>query len=306
MKNNKFTIKKCLAMFCVSILLTTSFSGCTKNTSQKEVASPKPTPEMFNKEEDKSSNLGLWTRAMGSVLIYINDGNPYYFGGYYHNEDNQKGAANILSSSWNINSREDLLKKINYLLKTGDRKEYLKEAKEMKAMPKKKLKTAMKQLSGDILIHYQTIQYNWKKWKKKGLLAWDMCRISHIIQWGYVAKYIDAKEAQALIEPAAKKLQKKFSTWEEVQHNWLDGYCLYANVDRKAAGNDYVNRKTIYEKIRDKQTKEYTLYDDSLFGKDIIPLSDISYKSILDEIKESSDKKENSNTKKDSKKKKTK
>ncbi|MDD7404113.1 MAG: DUF1266 domain-containing protein [Butyribacter sp.] len=285
-QNHKSCIKRWTAHFMVLAITVCLFSGCTaKKEEKKETVTPKPTYEKVNQEEETASNLGLWTRAMGSVLIYINDGNPYYFGGYQTTEDNKEAAVRILSQSWNINSRKDLLKQIKILLVQGDRKEYVKEAKEMKSMSKKKLKTAMKQLSGDILIHYETVQYNWKKWKKKGLLAWDMCRISHLVQWGYVAGYLTVREAQALIEPAAKRLQKNFKSWEEVQNNWLDGYCLYADVDRTADGNEYVNRKTVYEKLRDNQTKKNLLYDDKLFTDEIIPLSDISYQTILEEIK---------------------
>lgn len=154
----------------------------------------------------------------------------------------------------------------------------------MNSLSKKQLKTAMGQLSGSLLLHYQNVKYNWKNWKKKGLLAWDMCRISHLAQWGYIADYVTLDEAQALLEPAAKKLKKNFDNWEDVQNNWLDGYCLFANVDRKASGNDYINRKTIYETIKEEQTEENLLYDDTLFVQEIIPLDGISYKEIMQQI----------------------
>ena len=141
----------------------------------------------------------------------------------------------------------------------------------------------MKQLSGDLLIHYQMLQYNWETWKKKGLLAWDMCRVSHLVQWGYIAGYVDIKEAQALIEPAAKKLKAKFTSWEEVQNNWLDGYCLFADVDREASNTDYTNRLALYKTLEREQTESDLLYDDSLFTSEIIPISGVSYRTLLKE-----------------------
>lgn len=282
MKNK--IIQKALIVLCVGSLVAGT-AGCSK-TADKNIITPKPTKEVVDYNEEETSNLGLWTRAMGSVLIYLNDGNPYYFGGYQATEDNKNAAVNILSSSWNINSRKDLLTQIQNLLSEGDRMDFRKEAKEMNAMSKKQLKTAMKQLSGDLLIHYQMVQYNWKTWQNTGLLAWDMCRVSHLVQWGYVAGYINREEAQALIEPAAVKLQKKFSSWEEVQNNWLDGYCLFAGVDPSASNTDYTNRKALYENLVKEQPKNKPLYDDSLFTTDIIPVSGVSYQAILDEIKE--------------------
>ena len=161
MKNNclmygkKFLLG--IAVFCIL----TGLTGCSQKGEKEPEKSLEATSEpKADYNEDETSNLGAWGRAMGSVLIYLNDGNPYYFGGYQITDDNTAAAGNILSGSWNINSRMDLLKQINTLLKTGDRKNYRKEAKEMNAMSKKQLKRAMKQLSGDLLIHYQMVQYN--------------------------------------------------------------------------------------------------------------------------------------------------
>lgn len=270
---------------CTCSLVCSMVTGCSSNTAPSEViGTAEPTaPAEIDHNEEENSNLGQWGRAMGSVLIYLNDGSPYYFGGYMATEDNKKSAVNILKSSWNINSRKELLAQIQLLLQTGDRKSFYQEAEDMAHMSEKDLKRAMKQLTGDLLIHYQMVQYNWETWKKNGLLAWDMCRISHLVQWGYIAGYLDNREAQALIEPAAKKLKAKFSSWEEVQNNWLDGYCLFADIDRKASHSDYTNRRALYEKLKAEQTKEDLLYDDSLFTSEITPIPGISYQTLLKE-----------------------
>lgn len=278
---NKGMIKLIAGISICSILI-----GCAgQNASVENTVTPQATEEAAKKDhnETEESNLGAWARAMGSVLIYLNDGDPYYFGGYQITENNTAAAVNILAESWNISSREELLAQIQLLLKEGDRKDYLKEAKEMNAMSKKELKIAMKQLSGDLLTHYKMVKYNWKTWEKKGLLAWDMCRISHLIQWGYVADYLNREEAQALIEPAAKKLKKNFTSWEEVQNNWLDGYCLFADVDRNKSNTDYTNRKALYEQLLKEQQETDLLYDDTLFTEELLPVSGVSYQTLLKE-----------------------
>lgn len=285
MNKLKYLRKNSLLWCFLLILFVAGTTGCSKSEQKKKpAATPAPTQKVIENPEDSSSNLGLWTRAMGSVLIEINEGDPYVFGGYEKTENNKKAAAQILASSWNINNRNELLQQIQLLLKTGDRLAYRKEAKEMKAMSRKKLKTAMKQLSGELLIHYQTVQYHLETWGQKGLLAWDMCRISHLVQWGYIADYLSLEEAQAMIEPAAKKLKSNFKSWDEVQNNWLDGYCLFASIDRKASHTDYTNRKALYETLKKEQTPEKLLFDDSLFEKEIIRIEGVSYKTILKEI----------------------
>lgn len=282
MKNR--IVRRAFTALCICSL-TAGLVGCSKQVDNKGAKATEEPAKQVDYNEDENSNLGPWARAMGSVLIFLNDGNPYYFGGYLITEDNKNGAANILSASWDIGSREDLLVQIQNLLAEGDRVAFRKEAKEMNAMSKKQLKTAMKQLSGDLLLHYELVQYNWEKWGSKGLLAWDMCRISHLVQWGYVAGYLSREEAQALIEPAARRLQKDFTSWEEVQNNWLDGFCLFAGIDPETSNTDYTNRKSLYERLVKAEDghKDKMLYDDTLFTEDITVISGVSYKTILKE-----------------------
>ncbi|MDE6567356.1 MAG: DUF1266 domain-containing protein [Lachnospiraceae bacterium] len=277
------------SLLFLGILLLSVMTGCAgnsgRNDNNQNNSSAEQTRKPLKTLEDPSSNLGQWGRAMGSVLIAINEGDVYYFGGYEQTDGNKEAAARILKQSWNITDRRELLVQIQNLLTTGSRKEYRKEAKEMKAMSKKELRTALKQLSGDTLNHYNMVQYNWKKWKKKGLLAWDMCRVSHLAQWGYVAGYITIEEAQALIEPAAGKIAENFDNWDDVQQNWLDGYALYAAIDAEnPAGTDYEVRQKKYEELKEAQNKETKLYDDSLFTAGIVPLSGVSADTILAEV----------------------
>ncbi len=268
----------------VVALSASMMTGCSnKNTEDTKVSE---TPVVtITPNEDMSSNLGAWGRAMGSVLIYINDGDPYYFGGYQESEENQKAAQNILETTWSITDRQALIQKTMELVQTGDRAAYRKEAKGMNKMSDKELKKAMKQLSGSLLTNYELTQSIWSTWESKGLLAWDMCRVSHMVQWGYTAGYISVEEAQALIEPAVSKLHDNFTSWEEVQNNWLDGYALYASIDESQEGNMYAQRQKVFQQIVKDQATKGILYDDSLFQKEITPLQ-LTYKSLWQEVKD--------------------
>lgn len=267
---------RCLWSLLVCCLTVTSFTGCatktvTESSGATETATVTDSPVDYN--EDATSNLGAWTRAMGGVLISLNEGNPYYFGGYKANDANREAAARILKSSWNITDKKSLKKQIRILLKTGSRKEYLEEAKEMNSLSAKERKKAFRQLSGDLEIHYKNVQYNWKTWGKKGLLAWDLCRISPLVQWAYVAGYLELDEAQSVMEPAVKKLQKNFTNWEDVVRNWLDGYALSESISLNSTeGTDYDKRWNIYLSLVDGQEQKGVLYDDSLFDAEIIPI----------------------------------
>ena len=91
-----------------------------------------------------------------------------------------------------------------------------------------------------------------------------------------------------MIEPAAKKLKANFTSWDEVQQNWLDGYALYASIDVSAAtGTDYEVRKAKYEQLKadDQKNTDTKLYDDKLFMKDIIPVTESNAASLWKERK---------------------
>lgn len=282
----RIVIRTLLLWMFFSVLSGGILTGCTRSSGDQAASSAQPPVEttLRGQNEDPDSNLGAWGRAMGSVLISMNDGSPYYFGGYETTEANEEAARNILEQSWSIKDRKQLLQEIQWLTKTGSRADYRKEAKEMAALSPKQLEKAMKQLSGTLLLHYEEVQYNWETWKGRGLLAWDLCRVSHLAQWGYIAGYLNVSEAQAVLEPAAKMLQKKFDGWDDVIMNWLDGYALSAAVDRDAAGNDYEKRLEIYHTLQDEQKEKGSLYDDTLFQEEILTLQEASYDELMKEL----------------------
>lgn len=270
------------------LALVLGLTACSKTPSGGE-GQPTPAPEATPSydKEDETSNLGLWARAMGSILMSMNEGNVYYFGGYEKNEFNMEAAQTILEQSWSIKTRKNLVKQIKILTKRKENKKYLKEAKEVNSYTANELKSILKELPEENRRYYSLVQYNWEKWQDRGMLAWDLCRVSHLAQWGFLAGFITIEEAQAIIEPAAKKLQKRFTSWEEVQMNWLDGYALWAEVDMDEQENEYLKRKEVYESLVAGQEENGLLYDDSLFSTEIIPVEGHSYKDLFGEVKSS-------------------
>lgn len=295
--------KQCFLPWLLSgCLILGGLTGCSNNNPKSTDTSgnlPQNTQEaesMTGHNENEDSNLGAWGRAMGAVLISINDGNPYYFGGYEATDANKKAARNILKSSWSISSRKDLLKQIRFLMDTGSRKDYKREAKDLKVLSAKDRKKALKQVSGALKTHYDNLQYVSDTWGGKGLLAWDLCRISHLAQWGYIADYINLDEAQALLEPAASRLQKSFDNWDDVVNNWLDGYAYANSIEiRSIEKTDYTNRQEIYQKLLSEQKDSDPLFDNKLFQEDLIPLGTVSYDSLMEEIKTTSKTKKKQN-----------
>ena len=70
--------KKWITYVCITAILCSTLIGCSSNKQTTVDKQASPTPKVLVSDEDKNSNLGQWGRAMGSVLIAINEGNVYY------------------------------------------------------------------------------------------------------------------------------------------------------------------------------------------------------------------------------------
>jgi hypothetical protein len=73
----------------------------------------------------------------------------------------------------------------------------------------------------------------------KGILGWDYCRFICLCRWGYACGYLTKKEAWLLMMPIAVKLQKTFSSWEELGNNYLIGRSFWSLKYTQSEGNMY-------------------------------------------------------------------
>ena len=118
---------------------------------------------------------------------------------------------------------------------------------------------------------WEYTEYVDEKWGDRGIMAWDLFRMSNLVQWGYTAGYVTYEEALALLEPAAMLLCESFSSWDEAYENYLDGYNWWAR-------NNVLNQD-IWETQRGKIYLEMkadpaigAIFDDTLFQTGVIGL----------------------------------
>ena len=121
-----------------------------------------------------------------------------------------------------------------------------------------------------------------EKWGDRGILCWDLFRMSSLIQWGYVAGYVTYPEALALLEPAATLLRENFSSWEEAYENYLEGYNWWARNDVLDKDIWETNRGSTYKMIA--ADKNYPILDDTLFETGVIPVPGVTAEQLLQEV----------------------
>ena len=64
-----------------------------------------------------------------------------------------------------------------------------------------------------------------------------------------------------MVKPAAQKLQKAYTCWDDAYDDWMNGY-------REVFGGDaeeYALRQQIYATLKEEQAARGVLFDDALF-----------------------------------------
>lgn len=226
--------------------------------------------------EDKSvagdSNLEAWALPMGAMLSKIRSENLKTFGpGPRNSLEVERCQETLNGSSWNIPDREDLAYTVLSMTLYGHDSSFREMAEDVKARTQAEREAISAASSAWPSYMWEYTEYVDEKWGDRGIMAWDLFRMSNLVQWGYTAGYVTYEEALALLEPAATILCQNFSSWDEAYENYLDGYNWWARND--------VLDKDIWETPRGKLYLEMkadptigTIFDDTLFETGVIGL----------------------------------
>lgn len=254
--------------------------------------------------EDKSalgdSNLEEWGIGMALVYGIMNVSTEYgrpplgraaWFGMYYRHPNEVTVARNGLTSSWGVAGHDSLVSLVQRMTPHGHNDSFREDADFVNSLTPKEF-TQLLALSDEVG------KYMWPytkeidgRWGGKGILAWDLSRMAHVVQQGYTAGYLTYEEALELTEPIARSAAETFDGWEEFYLNYLDGYNWWARNDVIGMRTEYEN-KLVLENGKLPETYQYwwsmpradyyrilqkrlgSTLDDTLFTTGVIPLPD--------------------------------
>lgn len=240
--------------------------------------------------EDKSvagsSNLEDWALAMGAMLSYINTAEEaHLFGGKARFGTDSVGSdvSNLLlttgpdfgrymlGGSWGIYCREDLIETVQRMTIHGHNDSFQEDANIANSLTSAEMEKLISVSSAVDAYMWPYTKELSEKWGDRGILCWDLFRMSNLVQWGYLAGYVTYSEALALLEPAAALLKENFSSWDEAYENYLDGYHWWAREN--VLGQDVwaSDRGLLYLEMKDDPLMG-PLFDDSLFRTGVIGL----------------------------------
>ena len=192
-----------------------------KRTDIHIIARPKPDPP--------ESSAHQWALDVGAIYIQKNGQNPYLLG--HHDLENIDELKKQLKSDWNITDRSGFLKVIEGLRKTGQRAEAQTTGITLIGMSDVDFAEYIITKTPTEQTALKVLRSKYYKWKDKCGLAWDLCRRANLINMGCAASYISSDEAWPLLMDNAAQVQRSFTSWQEMNDNFLDGREIWAEWD---------------------------------------------------------------------------
>ena len=229
--------------------------------------------------EDKSvvgdSNLEAWALPMGAMLTYISGGtgsSPARFGLYTRGGNAaERCHSNLDGASWNIPDRNALAYTVLSMTFYGHDSTFREMAEDVKTHSQEERAAISAASDAWPAYMWEYTEYVDEKWGDRGIMAWDLFRMSNLVQWGYTAGYVTYAEALELLEPAATILCESFSSWDEAYENYLDGYNWWARND--VLGKDIWETSRGQRYLSMKANPRFAgIFDDTLFETGVIGL----------------------------------
>jgi len=182
-----------------------------------------------------------WALGCAAVLIERYHGRHDSLSPSKINERNIQKEKELLNEWWGINSRNDLFDNLLWLYGEGHRKKFDEMGKHVTALSEEEYSHFLQRNMDDqeIAQEIRIAKEYYQKLGSKGILGWDYSRYICLCRWGYLIGYLSEEEAWQLIMEAARVLQKKFDSWEDLGRNYLIGRQFWSYKETIEAGYEY-------------------------------------------------------------------
>jgi len=135
------------------------------------------------------------------MLVKLNGGDLARFGLYARSADSVKTCHGMLDgASWNIPDRENLAQTVLSMTLYGHDSTFREMALDVKGRTQAEREEISAVSDAWPAYMWEYTEYVDEKWGDRGIMAWDLFRMSNLVQWGYTAGYVTYEEALALLE----------------------------------------------------------------------------------------------------------
>jgi hypothetical protein len=180
-----------------------------------------------------------WALATSAILFQRNsDSHDLLAGG--PRTDQKASRARELLGDWGINSRADLLATLRWIERGGHRASFAELGATVDRLnPTLLAWVAPWVLPSELGHQVAVIQRHHRALGDKGILAWDYSRYVALCRWGFASSFLSEDEAWQSIMPAARLLQRHFTSWSDLGQNYLIGREFWSLSQTRKSGDLY-------------------------------------------------------------------
>lgn len=226
-----------------------------KETDPNVEQNPKPGESKVVTEQDVKG----WALGCAAMLIERNHNSHDSLAPCRIDKINIDIYNKLLSDSWGINSREELMSVLNRLYYSGHNLDFHYLGVMLKTINESEYQELLNKYHGDqeSLNKIRVVKINHEKLGPKGILGWDYTRYICLYRWSYVVGYLSEDEAWSKIITLAKILQETFDSWQDLGLNYLIGRQFYSYKYTKEEGYSFDDA---YQRLIDMPTSPWNKY----------------------------------------------
>jgi Protein of unknown function (DUF1266) len=181
-----------------------------------------------------------WALATSAILFQRNSDSHDLLAGGPRTDAKADRARELLSDWWGIRSRADLLATLQWIQRGGHRANFATLGATVD-----RLNPTLVSWVGPWVLPSQlghqvaVVQRHYKPLVDKGILAWDYSRYVALCRWGYASGFLTEDETWRSIMPAARLLQRHFTSWSDLGQNYLIGREFWSLSETQKSGDLY-------------------------------------------------------------------
>jgi hypothetical protein len=195
----------------------------------------------------------LWALACPALLTEINHARHDVLWCYNPPDaENVEEEKRALKKWWNVSSRSDLFATLAWIENGGHRAHWDDFRTAFFTGDVRELRERWGDEDSEIVRRMAIIRTYGRELGGKSLIGWDYCRYIALCRWGVLCSYISQEEAWKTIMPAARLLQRTFSSWSDLGQNYLIGREFWSLGATEDSGGEY--RQNYQKLLTDKSS----------------------------------------------------
>ncbi|MDZ8119865.1 DUF1266 domain-containing protein [Pontiella agarivorans] len=190
-----------------------------------------------------SAEQKQWGIAASAVLTKKNEHDLFSLRGVPDSVWEQERNREFLEGDgWDVSGREDLIKTIERVMKTGHRSSFKQIHDSLEAGPAVYwINNFLHRLKYGYAFRPHRVAFVERYAEElagRSLIGWDLARVISLVRWGVAAGYLEEEEAWQWIMPAAQEIQRIYGSWEELGEAYVTGRMFWSSYHFRTGGEE--------------------------------------------------------------------